>query len=59
LTKSYKPAFTEAEWMRPPGSGMREGRGSTAGSVHPKREKGLSTVSDVCNPGCVGVDVSV
>jgi len=45
--------------MGPPGSGMREGRGSTAGSVHPKREKGLSTVSDVCNPGCVGVDVSV
>lgn len=24
LTKSYKSAFTEAEWMGPPGSGMHE-----------------------------------
>lgn len=46
LTRSYKSAFTEAEWMGPPGSGIHEDQNSTAGLVHPKREKGLSTVSD-------------
>lgn len=29
------------------------------GSARLKREKGPSTVSDICNPGCVGVDISV
>lgn len=29
------------------------------GSGHPSRENGPSTMSDICNPGCVGVDVSV